>query len=65
MRRWIMKPLELKVRLFADFMIEINEYLAALPRSNKSDKNWWDSIEGNYFEQYAKYMDQASVCAGF
>ena len=38
MRCEMRKPCEVKVRCYAAPMIQLNEYLAALPEANESDK---------------------------
>ena len=54
MRHGMRKPRGLKLRRYADSLVDINEYLSDFPIS-KAKK----------IEQHAKWMDQASVCAGF
>ena len=39
MRRWIRNPRGLKVRRYADHLIELNKYLASLPGSDMDEKN--------------------------
>ena len=58
------KPRKLKVRRYADRMININEYLDIFP-GEKSWGNNWDRIEWNFFEQYTKWLEQASLHALF
>ena len=63
MHRGTRNPRKLKERYYAACMVEINEYLAALPGEKASEKLARQNCM-KYFEHYSKWIDQKSVRTG-
>ena len=65
MRHGMSKPHGLKVRCYADFMIDLNDYLAVFPGSKASDKIRETSLNGILFHSVPNSWIRQSYVQGF
>ena len=65
MRQWIKKTCSLKLRRYADCLIDLNEYLASFPGATLSDKNDVTELNDIILNRIPKIWFKQAYVQGF